>query len=461
MMKKLLAAVIALAVLGFLGWRIYEAISSSAGGPERGPRSAAVAVEVTPVVKGTIRDVGSFTGSLLPQSRFVVAPKIAGRLEELLVNIGDHVRDGQLIAVLDDEEYAQQAEQAQAGLTASKAYLAKAKESLLIAQEDLATETKKTQSSLEATKARYEDAQSKSERLKQLLDKKLVSQEEYETAQTVAIQASSALDTVKMQVEELGTKERGIELKRQDVALAEADVTQKEAALKAAEVRLSYAKIHVSWQDGKETRVVGERFVDEGALLTPNAAIVSILDIDPLMAVIHIIERDYQKIRLEQQAIITTDALPDESFNGTVVRIAPLLVETSRQARVEIEIKNPKELLKPGMFVRVEIQFAERKDVPIVPLASLARRNDQQGIFLVDPQKKEARFTPVELGIADAKFAEVVKPPVTGLVVTLGHHLLEDGSAVTLPEPKDENRQQDPGKQGNPAAKGPQPGGRQ
>ena len=459
-MKKLVVLVIVLVLLCLLGWQVYERISVSGESQGRGRRGASVAVEAVPVKTGTIQDTGSFTGSLVPKSQFVVAPKIAGRLEKLLVDIGDHVERGQLIAVIEDEEYGQQVEQAQAGLQASNAYLEKAKQSLIIAQRDLATEKKRVQAALEAVQARYNDAQSKSERQKQLLEKKLASEEEYETTQTAVIQAFAALEATKMQIEELDTKEKALELKRQDVTLAEADIAQKEAALKAAQVRLSYAKIHATWQGGNEQRVVGERFVHEGALLTPNAPIVSILDIHSLTAVIHAIERDYHKLQMGQETAVTTDALPGKSFSGTILRLAPLLRETSRQARVEIDVPNPREILKPGMFVRVQIHFAERKNVPVIPLTSLARRNGQQGIFLVDPEDKVARFTPVQLGIVGVESAEVLSPPLTGLVVTLGHHLLEDGSAVILPDTEEnsslpQKRMEKPNNRGE-----KQPGGR-
>lgn len=461
-MKKLVAIIVILILLGLLGWQVYERISTSGEGSGRGRRGAAVAVEVASIHKGTIRDIGSFTGSLEPKSQFVIAPKISGRLEKLMVNIGDHLKRGQLIAVLDDEEYKQQVEQVQAGLLASKAYLVKAKQSLLIAQRDLATERKRAQAALEATEARYKDATSKSERQKQLLEKKLVSQEEYETAQTIVVQAFAALEASKMQVEELGTKEKALELKRQDVALAEADVTQKEAALKSAQIRLSYAQIRASWQDESEERVVGERFVHEGAMLAPNAPIVSILNIHPLTAVIHVIERDYQKIIVGQDATVTTDALRDKSFTGKIVRVAPLLKETSRQARVEIDIPNPQELLKPGMFVRVQIKFAEHSDVTIIPLSSLARRNDSQGVFRVDPKAKVAKFIPVELGITDFMSAEILSPPLSGIVVTMGHHLLEDGNAVILPKPDSRATQEQQGSNDKPAiSEEGRPGGHQ
>ena len=80
-------------------------------------------MEVTAVKKTTIRDIGLFTGSLYPRSQFKVAPKIAGRLEKLLVHIGDKVENGQLIAILDSEELVQQVKREQAQLQIAQAKL--------------------------------------------------------------------------------------------------------------------------------------------------------------------------------------------------------------------------------------------------------------------------------------------------------------------------------------------------
>ena len=389
-MKKALGILIVAVLIGLLAWQVHQRASISLKGSKRQRRAVAVAVEVAPVQKATIRGVGLFTGSLLPKAYFVVAPKIAGRLEKLLVNIGDRVKRGQSIAVLDDEEYAQQVEQARAELEVAKANVIERR------------------SGLDVAKREFERAQA-------LRQKKIASESE--------------LDAAQAQYEAQDAKYR--------VALAQ--VAQKEAALKAAQVRLSYTQIRAWWEDGDEPRIVGERFVDEGAMLKANDPIVSILDIHSVTGVIHVIERDYSEVRVGQEAIVTTDAFPGRTFSGKIVRVAPLLKETSRQARVEIEIANRERLLKPGMFIRAQIQFAKHEDVTVVPLTALTKRNNQQGVFLVDTQNRKARFIPVTLGIVNAGLAEVVKPPLSGSVVTLGHHLLEDGSAIMLPEAKSES----------------------
>ncbi|MBN2491630.1 MAG: efflux RND transporter periplasmic adaptor subunit [Planctomycetes bacterium] len=385
-MKRAVTALVIAALVGVLGWRIAVKVKEGGGNDGRGPRRAgfAVAVEISPVEKATVREVSLFTGTLQPRARFVVSPKIAGRLEKLTVDVGDAVRSGDLIAELDDAEYAQQAAQARAELAVARASVAECKSTLEMAEREL-------------------------ERVKALREKKVASESELDEqdARYTAARAKHA------------------------VALAE--VTRREAALKAAEVRLSYTRIRVEWPDADAPRVVGERFVDEGEMLQPNAPIVSVLDNNVMIAQIDVIERDYPRIRIGQPAVLITDGFPDREFTGRILRIAPLLKELSRQARVEIELANEDGVLKPGMFVRARIEFDRHADVTVVPVAALARRDGHQGVFVADTAEKKARFVPVKAGITEGERVEIVEPALSGSVVTLGHHLLEDGAAIALP----------------------------
>ncbi|MDA3789353.1 MAG: hypothetical protein PF503_12800 [Desulfobacula sp.] len=89
MKKKLIIAIIILSGISVLGWQIYQKVSDSTQDFKRQRQNIPVAVEVALVKKASIREVGEFTGSLHTLSEFIMAPKIAGRLEKLLVNIGD------------------------------------------------------------------------------------------------------------------------------------------------------------------------------------------------------------------------------------------------------------------------------------------------------------------------------------------------------------------------------------
>jgi len=389
-MRNAIIAVVVSCLAGLLGWQIYVKVKAArtegkGGRRGRGGSGAAVAVELSPVRKATVRDIARFTGTLLPRSRFIVAPKVAGRLERLNVDVGSIVGHDQVIARLDDDEYAQQEEQARAELAVAKATVAECTSALEVAANEL-------------------------KRVKTLREKKVASESEFE---------------------EVEARHTACDAKR-TVALAE--VARREAALKTAKVRRSYTVIKTSWRNPKEKRVVGERFVDEGTMLNANTPIVSILDNSAMIAVIDVIERDYTKVRVGQAATISTDAFPNDEFPGRIIRIAPLLSATSRQARIEMELPNDKGRLRPGMFVRARIEFSRSENATVVPVAALARREGQVGVFLADTKEMKARFVPLELGITEGEKVQVSKPSsLTGQVVTMGHHLLEDGAPIRLP----------------------------
>jgi RND family efflux transporter MFP subunit len=383
--RKIITIAVIVVIVGFIGWQVIRRIGSQGSGLER--RAAPVAVEIEAVRKATIRDTANFTGTLEPKSQYTVAPKIAGRLEKLMVDIGDRINRNQLIAVLDDEEYSQQVRQAEADLLVAKANLEESRSSLDVAKREL-------------------------ERVEELHKK--------------GISADSELDASKGAH---ATQEARYKV-------AQAQVANREAALEAARIRLSYTKITASWEEGTNPRVVGERFVHEGTMLTPNAPILSLLEINPLLAIIHITDKDYFRVKPGQTAFISSDALPDKTAIGEIVRIAPLLKETSREARIEIELANPQGLFKPGMFVNIRIEFATHEDATVVPVSSVVKRGDQQGIFLADKENNTVQFIPVTVGISTNELTEITEPPtIEGQVVTLGQHLLADGSPIILSEP--------------------------
>ena len=197
-MKRVIAVLVGVAVAAVVGWEVYRRIAAS-GNAERRRGKPALAVEVAPVGRAGVRDVGVFTGSLLPMSQFIVAPKIPGRLKRLSVHIGDTVTRGQLIAELDDEEYVQQAKQAQAELDVTKANVDECLSTLEVAGREF-------------------------ERAKALRAKKIASESELDAA-SAEYKACQA---------------------KHKVALAQ--VVQKAAALETANIRLSYAQVRASWE---------------------------------------------------------------------------------------------------------------------------------------------------------------------------------------------------------------------
>ncbi|MBW6514655.1 MAG: efflux RND transporter periplasmic adaptor subunit [Candidatus Syntrophosphaera sp.] len=383
-MKKIIwLVVIILAIL--IGWRVIARIreKSPSGAGNRGQQ--AVPVQTAPVQSMTVRDIGQFSGSLKPISGFTIAPKVAGRLERLMVNIGDRVTRGQLVAELDDDVYQQQLEQARANLAVATAQV-------------------------EQARLAWKAAEANWEAVKTLFEQNYSSQAVMDQTDAEKAAARARYDIV------------------------QAEVQRAESLVRTAEIQLSNTRITAAWNGGGNTRVVGERFVDEGNLLTPNVPILTLLDNSTVTAQIDVIERDYARIRIGQPVSVQTDAFPEREFSGRLARLAPVLQDVSRQARAEIDIPNSWGLLKPGMFVRVQIEYAKHDNVPVVPKAAIVQRDRLSGVFVVDPEAQTASFIPITIGITDGDFTEVVEPRISGEVIVLGQDQLQDGAKIKLPD---------------------------
>jgi RND family efflux transporter MFP subunit len=206
-------------------------------------------------------------------------------------------------------------------------------------------------------------------------------------------------------------------------------VEQRQASLESSRIRLGYTRLTAT-----RAGYIGERFVDEGALLASNAAVASVIEIGSIIVRTTITERDYRLISPGQQTEVAVDAFSARKFSGRVARIAPMLLEDSRVAQMEVEVRNDSLLLKPGMFARVRVMIASKSRAQIVPARSIVNQGGGSGVFMVQADEAVARYVPVKTGIATPELTEVLSPTLEGRVVTLGQHLLEDGSPVLLPK---------------------------
>ncbi|MCG6909821.1 MAG: efflux RND transporter periplasmic adaptor subunit [Deltaproteobacteria bacterium] len=384
-MKKTIAFLIVAGLIALLGWRLYQGYTAKQGQVKTNGNRA-VAVRTEPVRMMTVRDIRVFTGSLRAESTFYVASKVGGRLEKVAVHIGEKIRQGQMVARIEAAEYRQQVEEARAEFEVAKARIVQCRARLNLVEIEF-------------------------KRVRTLREKNISSASEFDKTES-ELKAAQA-----------------------ELMVLQAQVDQKEAALKAAQIRLGYTELKAVWENGSDVRYVGERFVDEGQMLSANTPILSIVNIKTLNAVVNAIEQDYPYLKQGQEAVITTDAFPGSEFKGTVWRISNILQESTRQAEVEIRVPNPDLKLKPGMFVRVRIQFARHANATAVPEAALVGYHGKSGVYLLSADEKSVSFVPVEKGIEDDGWVEVVSPPLSGNVVTIGHQLLKDGAAVVVPGP--------------------------
>lgn len=385
-MKKLIFVFVIGAALVWFGMDYYKKNNATdkKGNMRGGAKQIVVAVETGNVIKGDMNDEGIFSGSILPKSKFQVAPKVSGRIKKVNFDIGDTIKNGDIVAELDDEEFILAVEQAEAALEIAKANYNESGELLEISKREL-------------------------ERVKTMRKQKVASEVEVENA-SADFKTRSAKHMVN-----------------------KSSLRQAEASLAQAKLKLAYTKVDASWSYGTNDRFVAERLLDEGAMITANTPIISVIDITNLTVAIDVVERDYFKIKQGMNVEVSPIALSGATFTAKVTRIAPMLDEVSRQARIELNLRNPDFELKPGMFVTAKVIYGTHNDTIIVPIEALVIRKEKEGVFVVDETNKVAKFVPVECGYRNPKQVEILSPEISGRVVTLGQHLLEDGMAIRIP----------------------------
>jgi RND family efflux transporter MFP subunit len=258
--------------------------------------------------------------------------------------------------------------------------------------------------------------------------------------------ARSAMETANREMARITTlRQRGVASEAQldsaganrlakeaDYEVAQANVIRAESSLETANIRLGYTRIIAGWSGGAEQRVVAERYVDEGEMVSANTPLLRIVELDPITGVIFVTERDYALLQPGQEAVLMTDAFPGEKFPGHILRIAPVFKQATRQARVELTIDNAGHRLKPGMFIRAAVVLNRSDNAVIIPEEALTTRDDRTGIFLVSEDGRQVSWHPVDIGIRSGNNVEIRGEQLSGRVVTLGQQLLRDGSAIAI-----------------------------
>lgn len=348
---------------------------ASAGYSQTG-RASVVAVQTVPVSYGPIIQKREFSGTVNAAYSYVIAAKVSGRLSKLSKRIGAKTGVNEVVGRIDDTEYRQAFQEASAQVAVSKASVKESEAQMFFAEKEM-------------------------QRIKELVNKGVSSQAELDAIETQYTTQKSRFD------------------------LARAQLAQREASLAQARTRLDYTSIR-SAQAG----YVAIRHTDGGALLSVNSPVLTIVGIDTVYVEVSVSERDYPRIRKGQGALIRVEALSGKEFTGTVSSISPLFQTETRTAVVEISVVNDSLLLKPGMFARIEIILAEKDSAQIVPLTSVVNRNGTEAVFLASDSGK-VHLIPVKTGIIDGDKVEVLHPVLDGKVVTVGNHLLVDGSRIS------------------------------
>jgi RND family efflux transporter MFP subunit len=380
--KRIIWIVVGAGLLFFTGMRIYEIQEKQAGSSAKKKTAGGrvVTVAITEARTGELKDVLLLTGALKPKEQVDVTAKVTGRLVSLNFRIGDAIQQGALIAELEDDEVQQQVNRATAALSVSRA-------------------------TLQQRQAEKKNANAELSRAQSLLDDGLISPQDFATSET-------QLEVVDAQVE-----------------FARAQIDQSKAELREFKIRLEQTKIYAPLSG-----FVATRFVDVGALISPTTPLLRIVNLSTMVTLANVPERHIGRLRVGNSAQIEVDAIPGETFNGRVARIAPVLDAATRTALVEIDVPNPGNLFKAEMFVRIRLDTGSLREAVLIPREGLVYKGTQPGVYLVEGDRPV--FRAIETGLTREDNVEVLANLEAGVkIVGRGATILEDGDRIKAAGP--------------------------
>jgi membrane fusion protein (multidrug efflux system) len=179
--------------------------------------------------------------------------------------------------------------------------------------------------------------------------------------------------------------------------------------------------------------VVTERSVKLSDRVSTTQSLFKVVDLYTLEAEVHIPEQDYAKVQAGQETILKIDAFPEKSFVGKVERKSPVIDSRSGTAEATITVENPEGVLRPGMFVRVQIVIAVHPDALTLPREAILAQGERKTVYTV--REGIAREVTVETGFQEGDRVEILD----GLagedrVVVRGHLGLQSGTRVRVIE---------------------------
>ena len=380
------AALAGLAVIWVVAARLGRADADSSSS-----EASAVNVPTAAVVRlqrGAIENALTISGEFKPFQEVDVHAKVAGYIKTIAVDVGDHVKAGQTLAVLEVPEL-------RAELSGADAAVRRAKEEISRAQGDV----ERAKSSHNASHAMYD-------RLSQAAKQRegLVAQQEVDDAQAKDLESEAQVSSAKAS------------LNAAEQALAVSEATQKQYSALSAYTRIT----------APFAGVITVRYADTGALIaagtsssTQSMPVVRLAEISKLRLVLPIPESLAAQIRLGEPVKVHVQAL-NKDIVGKVSRFASALDMQTRTMETEIDFENREGILYPGMYAETVLQMNAQKEALLVPLEALNHRAGETHVLAVNAQNVVEDRT-VKLGMQGKRVAEVLSGLSDGERVIVGN----------------------------------------
>ena len=395
MRKRMFLLIAACAVLGLAAWFVIHLRSNSKVEAAPEPPAALVAT----VERGSVSHVLALAGQFQPYQVVDVHPKVSGFIRFIKVDIGDRVRQGQTLAVLEVPEL-------QAQLEGTVAQVSRSKDEITRAQHEVA-----------AAQAEYAALHADNDRLQQAAKAQpgLIAQQELDDALSKDLAAAAKVDAAKAA---LSAAQGGAEVARADNRRvgAMADYTNVVAPF---------------------TGVVTWRYADTGALIqsgtdSNNQAlpIVRLAQSDLLRLRMPVPEDAVQYVKEGDTMQVRVDAL-NRSFTGKVVRFTRSVNFETRTMETEVDVENKNLSIDPGMYANTQLLLNHADNVLTVPVEALVLRDNRDIVYVVD-STDHVRLRDVQVGLRGSQLAEIKSGLALGdQVIVGGQQKYQEGERVT------------------------------
>jgi len=342
-------------------------------------------------------------GSLFALEEVTVSSEVDGKVDEVLVDVGDRVERGQPLVNVSTIELKLALDQQRALYQQARARLGITEESDDIKNVPDAAEVKKAAADLKEAEEAYK-------RSEQLLEKRLIPRQDFDQIDARVHSARAAYDLAVQSVQNL-----------------RAQLPQYKASVELAEKKLRDAVIRAPFKGQ-----VKERVVSPGQYLKVQTPVMVIVSMDPLRVRLKIPETMAGLIQIGDRLLVTVDAYPHRAFSGKLSRSNPSVDPQSRTLEVEALLENPEGLLKPGFFVKARIPSAKLDPVMVVPQDALQYSYGIYKVFLI--QGDVLKEQEVKVGDLSAEQVEIVSGVKAGdmIAVPVKGQVLKDAARIKL-----------------------------
>lgn len=373
--------------------------SCSSNSAKDGPDSVSgTIVAAAKVHRSDLTRALEVTAEFRPYQEIDVHAKVAGYVKRIYVDVGDRVKDGQLIAVLEIPELQNEIQTAEASVSKSQ------------------EEIRRAQADLERAQYAHEDAHLASSRLVDVSKTRpgLVAQQELD----------DAMGRDRVTEAQVSTAKASLSAAEQQLRVAQADRERVKTLFAYAEIKAPFAG------------VITKRYADKGSMIqtgissqTQSMPLVTLAQENLLRLVIPVPESSVSKIRLGSPVEVEVSTL-GKKFEGKVARFADQVDMATRTMHTEVDVPNPKGELVPGMYASASLILNDEKNALAVPVQSLNRSEDHVTVLLINKQNKlEERA--VRIGIEASDQAEILSGLAEGDLVVIGNRSqLQPGMAV-------------------------------